>query len=112
MIRQNFGSRDIAERTLDIYTAAVLRERFVKHVKPTDSWRKQMERISDVSCKEYRQLVRDDPRFVPYFRQATPELELGILNIGSRPAKRNPKGESLFAYICYELCFYHFLLIY
>ncbi|KAL3784142.1 hypothetical protein ACHAW5_005651 [Stephanodiscus triporus] len=36
--------------------------------------------------------VRYDPRFVPYFRQATPELELGRLNIGSRPAKRNPKG--------------------
>jgi phosphoenolpyruvate carboxylase len=29
---------------------------------------------------------------VPYFRKATPELELGNLNIGSRPAKRNPTG--------------------
>lgn len=27
-----------------------------------------------------------------YFRSATPELELGSLNIGSRPAKRNPTG--------------------
>lgn len=51
-----------------------------------------MERVSDVSCAAYRHTVRDDPRFVPYFRQATPELELGRLNIGSRPAKRNPKG--------------------
>lgn len=92
MIRQNFGSPDIAERTLDIYTAAVLRERFVQHVEPTQSWRDQMEQISEVSCKDYRHLVRDDPRFVPYFRQATPELELGILNIGSRPAKRNQAG--------------------
>jgi phosphoenolpyruvate carboxylase len=92
MIRQNFGSPGIAERTLDIYTAAVLREGFVKHVQPTDSWRKQMQRISDVSCADYRQMVREDPRFVPYFRQATPEVELGALNIGSRPAKRNPKG--------------------
>ena len=92
MIRQNFGTPEIAERTLDIYTAAVLRERFVKHVQPKDSWRKQMERVSDVSCSDYRKMVRDDPRFVPYFRQATPELELGSLNIGSRPAKRKPKG--------------------
>lgn len=92
MVRQNFGSPDIAERTLDIYTSAVLRERFVEHVEPSESWRKQMDRVSEVSCADYRKLVRDDPRFVPYFRQATPELELGILNIGSRPAKRKPKG--------------------
>ena len=51
-----------------------------------------MQRISDISCGDYRQLVREAPLFVPYFRQATPELELGSLNIGSRPAKRNPKG--------------------
>lgn len=36
--------------------------------------------------------MRRDERFVPYFRTATPELELGSLNIGSRPAKRRPTG--------------------
>merc|ERR1711865_835887 len=92
MITQNFGSPTIAERNLDIYTAAVLREAFVKHVEPSASWRKQMDRVSEVSCADYRKLVRDDKCFVDYFRQATPELELGSLNIGSRPAKRNPKG--------------------
>lgn len=92
MITQNYGNRQIAEHTLDIYTAAVLREAFTKHVDPKPEWREQMERISQVSCTDYRHLVREEPRFVPYFRQATPELELGRLNIGSRPAKRNPKG--------------------
>lgn len=92
MITQNFGAPAIAERTLDIYTAAVLSEAFTKHVEPTEKWRKQMEKISEVSCADYRFLVREEPRFVPYFRQATPEVELGSLNIGSRPAKRNPKG--------------------
>ena len=33
-----------------------------------------------------------DTSFIEYFRAATPERELGSLNIGSRPAKRNPKG--------------------
>jgi len=92
MITQNFGSPSIAERNLDIYTSAVLREAFVKHVQPKESWRKEMDRISDVSCADYRKLVRDDPRFVSYFREATPELELGSMNLGSRPAKRKPKG--------------------
>mmetsp|Transcript_32021 Transcript_32021/g.70372 ORF Transcript_32021/g.70372 Transcript_32021/m.70372 type:complete len:1020 (+) Transcript_32021:66-3125(+) len=92
MITQNFGSPAIAERTLDIYTSAVLAEGFKKHVEPKPEWRDQMSRISLNSCAAYRGLIREEPRFVPYFRQATPELELGTLNIGSRPAKRNPKG--------------------
>jgi phosphoenolpyruvate carboxylase len=92
MITQNYGTKEIAQHTLDIYTAAVMRESFTKHVEPSPEWKEQMERISKVSCEDYRHLVREEPRFVPYFRQATPELELGSLNIGSRPAKRNPKG--------------------
>ena len=92
MISQNFGAPSIAERTLDIYTSAVLREAFTKHVEPTEAWKQQMEKISELSCTDYRFLVREEPRFVPYFRQATPEIELGSLNIGSRPAKRKPKG--------------------
>jgi len=92
MITQNFGSVEMAERTLDIYTSAVLREAFVDHVEPTKEWRAVMARVSKISCDAYRQMVRNEPAFVPYFRQATPELELGILNIGSRPAKRKPKG--------------------
>ena len=72
--------------------AALCRESFVKHVIPSEKWMSQMQKVSDLSCADYRHLVREEPRFVPYFRQATPELELGSLNIGSRPAKRNPKG--------------------
>ena len=92
LLSQSFGSLEIAQRSLDIYTAALLRESFVKRVEPKKEWRDEMQRVSDVSCAAYRHTVREDPRFVPYFRQATPELELGRLNIGSRPAKRNPKG--------------------
>jgi phosphoenolpyruvate carboxylase len=51
-----------------------------------------MQQVLDVSCADYRHIVREEPSFVPYFRQANPELELGGLNIGSRPAKRNRKG--------------------
>ena len=34
----------------------------------------------------------DDPDFVAYFRAATPEVELGSLPLGSRPAKRRVNG--------------------
>jgi phosphoenolpyruvate carboxylase len=66
MIRQNFGSLEIAERSVDIYTAALLRESFTKHVEPKQSWRDEMDHVAEVSCAAYRNTVRVDPRFVPY----------------------------------------------
>lgn len=92
MIAFNFGEPRLAERTLDVYTAGVLRDAFRPKKEVDDSWRAAMDTVSDVSCDTYRQVVRREPAFVPYFRAATPELELGSLNVGSRPAKRNPKG--------------------
>lgn len=91
MITQNFGSISIAERTLDIYTAAVLAEQFVKHVEPLPKWRALMNDLGQVSCDSYQTLIKQKS-FIRYFRQSSPELELGSLNIGSRPAKRNPEG--------------------
>jgi len=93
MINQNFGYSDRAERTLDIYTAAVLAEQHTPRQLPTKEYRDVMDRLSEISCAAYRRVVREDERFVPYFRTATPELELAsLLNIGSRPAKRKPTG--------------------
>jgi phosphoenolpyruvate carboxylase len=92
MINQNLGYIDRAERTMDIYTAAVLAEKLTKRKTPTPEWRAMMNKLSDISCEAYRKVVRFDERFVPYFRSATPELELASLNIGSRPAKRNATG--------------------
>jgi phosphoenolpyruvate carboxylase len=72
----------------------VLNEQFVQRkAKPLkQEWVDMMERLSASSCEVYRQLVRKEANFVPYFRTATPEIELSYLNVGSRPAKRNPKG--------------------
>jgi len=92
MINQNFGYSDRAERTLDIYTAAVLAEKNSDRPLPSKEWKDIMDKLSDISCEAYRKIVRDDERFVPYFRAATPELELSNLNIGSRPAKRKATG--------------------
>ncbi|KAF8641997.1 hypothetical protein HU200_067510 [Digitaria exilis] len=45
-----------------------------------------------VATEEYRSIVFKEPRFVEYFRLATPETEYGRMNIGSRPSKRKPSG--------------------
>ncbi|EJK47539.1 hypothetical protein THAOC_33731, partial [Thalassiosira oceanica] len=92
MINQNFGYSDRAQRTLDIYTAAVLAEQHTHRPLPSKEFKYMMDKLSDISCEAYRRIVRGDERFVPYFRAATPELELSNLNIGSRPAKRKASG--------------------
>jgi phosphoenolpyruvate carboxylase len=51
-----------------------------------------MQRLAQESVREYRRVVREDERFVPYFRSVTPELELQRLALGSRPAKRKVGG--------------------
>lgn len=92
MITQNLGEVSVAERTLDLFTAGVLAEQFIERPAVQPQWREMMERLSSTSCEAYRAVVTKEPRFVPYFRTATPESELAGLNVGSRPAKRNPKG--------------------
>jgi phosphoenolpyruvate carboxylase len=92
MINQNLGYSDRAERTMDIYTAAVLAEKLTVRTTAPQSWRDMMKELSQISCDAYRKIVREDARFVSYFRAATPELELTGLNIGSRPAKRKATG--------------------
>jgi phosphoenolpyruvate carboxylase len=92
MITQNFGHPNRAERTMDIYTAAICAEMHTPRPFPSKEWRSLMDELSRKSCQVYRGVVREDERFVPYFRSATPELELADLNIGSRPAKRKASG--------------------
>jgi phosphoenolpyruvate carboxylase len=50
--------------------------------------------LADRSRAVYRSLV-DDPGFVDFFRSFTPVDELGLLNIGSRPARRPQDADYL-----------------
>ena len=92
MIRFKFGLPNVALQSLNIYAGAVLKSNLLPPPEPKLQWREVMALISDVSCQHYRNVVRHDENFVPYFRMATPELELSKLPLGSRPAKRNPNG--------------------
>ena len=74
MIRFKYGLPEITVSSLSLYTGAI------------------MDELSVISCDLYRGYVRENKDFVPYFRSATPEQELGKLPLGSRPAKRRPTG--------------------
>jgi len=51
-----------------------------------------MQNLSELSCAKYREIVYETPKFVDYFRAATPDFELKGLNLGSRPSKRKQGG--------------------
>ncbi len=96
MIRFKFGLPDIAEQNLNLYLAAVLEATLLPPPPPQPAWRTMMDQMAGDGVSAYRAVVRENPEFVEYFRQATPEQELGRLPLGSRPAKRREGGvESL-----------------
>ncbi len=92
MIRFKFGLPRLAEQSLTLYTTAVVEATLAPPPPPEPQWREAMDWLTERSLKAYRAVVRDNPDFVPYFRQATPEQALGKLALGSRPAKRKPSG--------------------
>jgi len=96
MIRFKFGLPGVAEQNLSLYLAAVLEATLLPPPAPTAEWRALMDRLAVDGVAAYRAVVREHPQFVEYFRQATPEQELGRLPLGSRPARRRTGGvESL-----------------
>jgi phosphoenolpyruvate carboxylase len=88
MVQAKFGLEDIAVRTLEIYTTATLEATLAPVRPPTPEERARVESLAFDSRMAYRHLVYDHPRFVEYFRSVTPEPELALLNIGSRPTRR------------------------
>ncbi|CAI0449096.1 unnamed protein product [Linum tenue] len=92
VIEQSFGEEHLCFRTLQRFIAATLEHGMHPPVSPKPEWRALMDEMAVTATKEYRSVVFQEPRFVEYFRLATPELEYGRMNIGSRPSKRKPSG--------------------
>jgi phosphoenolpyruvate carboxylase len=96
MLQALFGLPDIAVRTMEVYTTGTLEAWLAPTPAPTPEFRACMDRLDRDARAAYQALVHHDPRFVEYFHAATPQKEIGELNIGSRPARRG-KGTSVSA---------------
>eukprot|EP00871_Galdieria_phlegrea_P002579 jgi/Galph1/3321/GphlegSOOS_G1961.1 len=92
VIQQDFGLPGLADRTLECYLTAILKAEMMPYSTVSTEWRQLMDAMSEVSYKTYRSVVYEKNNFVKYFRYATPEQEIGRLNIGSRPQKRKDGG--------------------
>ena len=88
MIQAKFGLPGIALRTLEVYTTATLEAALATPVPIDPRFRPTMEKLAAGARDAFRRTVYEDPRFLSYFRSATPVAELDALHIGSRPARR------------------------
>ena len=88
MIRWKLGLPALAVQNMRRYLSATLEATLNPPPAPTSAWRDAISAMADTALGSYRAVVRDDAAFVELFRTLTPEQELGILALGSRPARR------------------------
>ena len=92
VINQKYGNRALAERNLELATAATLKSGLIVAPAPRTQWQQAMTLMAESSKQTYRQLVYEHPQFVDYFRHATPIDVIERMGIGSRPASRRSGG--------------------
>jgi phosphoenolpyruvate carboxylase len=96
MLSFKYGLHEIAIRNMELVVAGVAQssipdEQLIEtqvHPHPSREWIETMQSLSACAYQRYRDLIYEDPGFLRFFEQATPILEIGWLNIGSRPARR------------------------
>ena len=88
MIRWKLGMPALARQNFRRYLSATLEATLNPPPAPTQEWRDRLTAMSQSAVTAYREVVREDPNFVALLRDLTPEQELGILALGSRPARR------------------------
>ncbi len=92
-----YGLPGIAYRSLEAALSGTLLSAFPEVVgrTPDGAERALLDRLSRLGETAYRALVWETPGFVDFFRAFTPVDELGLLAIGSRPARRPEGGDYL-----------------
>jgi len=68
VIEQCFAEEHLCFKTLQWYTAATLVHGMRPAISPLPEWRALLDQMADLSTKEYRSIVFEEPQFVKYFR--------------------------------------------
>ncbi len=97
-VSDKYGLPGLAHRNLEAAIAATLLSAFpaaLGNVSPPGG-RELLDALSERAFTTFRALVHEDAGFVPFFRAFTPVDELGVLALGSRPARR-PSSDAYLA---------------
>ncbi len=91
VIGSKYANNEIGRRNLETLVAATLEATLLPTAKAAPAaFLDAAAALSAASMAAYRALVYETPGFGEYFFSATPIREIAELNIGSRPASRNP----------------------
>ncbi|HET7836563.1 MAG TPA: phosphoenolpyruvate carboxylase, partial [Variovorax sp.] len=91
VIGSKYANSEIGRRNLETLVAATLEATLLPTAKAAPAtFVAAATELSAASMAAYRALVYETPGFGDYFFSATPIREIAELNIGSRPASRNP----------------------
>jgi phosphoenolpyruvate carboxylase len=93
VISARYGDPELAVRSLEQTTSAVLLASALPQPPEPARWRDELRRLADVSRDRYRALVHEDAAFAGFFTQVAPIAELAELNLGSRPPSRGAVGD-------------------
>jgi phosphoenolpyruvate carboxylase len=88
VIASKYADPENGRHNLEILAAATLEASWLGDGESGGRRAAIMEELSAFALAAYRELVRETPGFMDYFRAATPFSEIASLNIGSRPASR------------------------
>ena len=96
MIQALFGLPDIALRTMEVYTTATLEALAgAGAARRRAEWRACMERLRRrASARAIAAVVYEHPRFIDYFRGATPEAETGARSTSAAARRAAAAGRA------------------
>jgi phosphoenolpyruvate carboxylase len=88
-ITQKYANHITAVNNLELLTAGVTQNTFLHDVavRSESGQAKVMDRLAEFSREAYQELIKT-PRFIEFFRQATPIDVIEASRIGSRPSRR------------------------
>ncbi len=96
VIASKYADPEIGRRNLETLVAATIEATLASSEaapRDTTEYHATMEQLSRDAFEAYRGLVYETPRFIDFFRQATPIAEIAQLRIGSRPPSRKKSWE-------------------